>query len=73
MQKIESELAPKLAAHRDAIHLNGKLFARVEELFNNRDKLDWIRNRIICWNAITRISSAPAPSFPIRTSKSSKR
>ena len=39
MQKIESELAPKLAAHRDAIHLNGKLFARVEELFNNRDKL----------------------------------
>jgi peptidyl-dipeptidase Dcp len=32
-------MAPKLAAHRDAIHLNGKLFARVQELYDNRDKL----------------------------------
>jgi peptidyl-dipeptidase Dcp len=39
MQKIETEMAPKLAAHRDAIHLNGKLFARIQELYENRDKL----------------------------------
>src|SRR5256885_13378401 len=39
LQKIETEMAPKLAAHRDAIHLNGKLFARVHELYDNRDKL----------------------------------
>jgi peptidyl-dipeptidase Dcp len=39
LQKIEEETAPKLAAHRDAIHLNGKLFARVKELYDNRDKL----------------------------------
>src|SRR4030081_1615298 len=39
LQKIESEMAPNLSAHRDAIHLNGKLFARVQELYNNRDKL----------------------------------
>src|SRR5882762_3795587 len=39
MQKIETDMAPKLAAHRDAIHLNGKLFARVKELYDNRDKL----------------------------------
>src|SRR3984893_6852329 len=39
MQKIEKEMAPKLSAHRDAIHLNGKLFARIEELYNNREKL----------------------------------
>src|SRR5882762_8845732 len=39
LQKIETEMAPKLAAHRDAIHLNGKLFARVKELYDNRDKL----------------------------------
>src|SRR3984893_7186439 len=39
LQKIETEMAPKLSAHRDAIHLNGKLFARVQELYNNRDKL----------------------------------
>ncbi|PYI77655.1 MAG: dipeptidyl carboxypeptidase II [Verrucomicrobia bacterium] len=38
-QKIETELAPKLAAHRDAILLNPKLFARIEELYSNRDKL----------------------------------
>ena len=39
MQKIETEMAPRLAAHRDAIHLNGKLFARIKELYDNRDKL----------------------------------
>src|ERR1700726_4865732 len=39
MQKIEKEMAPKLSAHRDAIHLNGKLFARVQQLYDNRDKL----------------------------------
>src|SRR5438132_2387135 len=39
MQKIEKEMAPKLSAHRDAIHLNSKLFARVQQLYDNRDKL----------------------------------
>jgi peptidyl-dipeptidase Dcp len=39
LQKIEKEMAPKLSAHRDAIHLNGKLFARIQELYDNRDKL----------------------------------
>src|SRR5207247_1595025 len=38
LQKIETEMAPKLSAHRDAIHLNGKLFARVQELYDKRDK-----------------------------------
>src|SRR6266498_1637054 len=38
-QKIETEIAPKLSAHRDAIHLNTKLFARIQELYSNRDKL----------------------------------
>jgi peptidyl-dipeptidase Dcp len=39
MQKIDKEMAPKLSAHRDAIHLNGKLFARIQELYDNRDSL----------------------------------
>src|SRR2546423_1325051 len=39
LQKIETEMAPKLSAHEDAIHLNAKLFARVQELYLNRDKL----------------------------------
>jgi peptidyl-dipeptidase Dcp len=38
-QKIDSETAPKLAAHSDAIHLNPKLFARIQELYSNRDDL----------------------------------
>src|SRR4029453_10285977 len=37
-QKIEKELAPKLAAHRDEIFLNPKLFARVRALYEQRDK-----------------------------------
>jgi peptidyl-dipeptidase Dcp len=38
-QKIETELAPKLSAHHDAILLNSKLFARIQELYFNREKL----------------------------------
>jgi len=38
LQKIETDIAPKLSAHRDAIHLNDKLFARVQQLYDNRDK-----------------------------------
>ena len=39
LQKIETEMAPKLSAHRDAIHLNGKLFARVQALYDQRAQL----------------------------------
>ncbi len=38
-QKIDKETAPKLAAHRDEIFLNPKLFARVQALYEQRDKL----------------------------------
>jgi peptidyl-dipeptidase Dcp len=39
MQKIDKELSPKLSAHQDAIRLNGPLFARIESLYNQREKL----------------------------------
>ena len=39
LQKIDKEMAPKLAAHHDEIFLNPKLFARVQQLYDNRDKL----------------------------------
>src|SRR5437764_8384793 len=39
LQKIDKEMAPKLSAHRDTIHLNGKLFARVQKVYDDRDKL----------------------------------
>ena len=39
LQKIDKEIAPKLAAHHDEIFLNPKLFARVQQLYDNRDNL----------------------------------
>ncbi len=36
---IQAEYAPKLAAHRDAISLNPQLFARIQQLYDTRDRL----------------------------------
>jgi peptidyl-dipeptidase Dcp len=38
IDKIESEIAPKLAAHEDAIKLNPVLFSRIETLYETRDQ-----------------------------------
>ncbi|MGQ0742319.1 MAG: M3 family metallopeptidase [Alphaproteobacteria bacterium] len=40
LDKIQSDVAPKLAAHRDAIFLNEKLFKRVKQLYDRRDSLN---------------------------------
>lgn len=39
LQKTQEAIAPKLAAHYDAINLDTKLFARVEAIYAKRDKL----------------------------------
>ena len=39
LQKVQEELAPKLAAHQDAISLNAKLFARVASVYKQRESL----------------------------------
>ena len=39
LQAIQEEIAPKLAAHSDAIYLNGKLYARVKSIYDRRDQL----------------------------------
>ena len=39
IQGLERELAPKMAAHSDAIMLNDKLFQRISTLYAKRDKL----------------------------------
>ena len=36
LQKIQQEIAPELAAHDDAIVLNGPLFARIESVYIRR-------------------------------------
>jgi peptidyl-dipeptidase Dcp len=40
IQQIEQELAPRLAAHRDAIFLDRRLYERVRALYQVRDGLD---------------------------------
>lgn len=39
LQKVQETVAPKLAAHEDAIYLDSKLFKRVETIYNQRDTL----------------------------------
>jgi peptidyl-dipeptidase Dcp len=39
MLKVESEMAPRLAAQWDAIHLNSALFVRIQALYDQRDRL----------------------------------
>jgi peptidyl-dipeptidase Dcp len=38
LQKIQSAVAPKAAAHRDAINLDPKLFARIKSIYDSRNK-----------------------------------
>jgi len=39
LEKVQADEAPKLAAFRDAIYLNAKLFARVSTIYNQRESL----------------------------------
>jgi peptidyl-dipeptidase Dcp len=39
LQKIETDEAPRLAAHHDAIYLDPKLFARVKSIYDRREQL----------------------------------
>ena len=39
LEKVQTELAPRLAAHRDAIYLNEKLFVRIKALHAQIDHL----------------------------------
>ena len=39
LEAVAREMAPRLAAHRDAITLNGALFARMRHLFAQRAQL----------------------------------
>lgn len=39
LQKVQEDVAPKLAANRDAIYLNAKLYKRVKTVYDQRDQL----------------------------------
>ncbi|HWJ95391.1 MAG TPA: M3 family metallopeptidase, partial [Telluria sp.] len=40
LDEIDREMSPKLAAHRDAIYLNDKLYQRVKALYDKRERLN---------------------------------
>lgn len=40
LERIEAEVSPLLAAHKDAIHLDGALYARIKALYDARESLD---------------------------------
>jgi peptidyl-dipeptidase Dcp len=40
LQKVQEDLAPKFAAHSDAIFLNAKLFARISAIYDMRGSLN---------------------------------
>lgn len=47
IQAIQAEVSPKLAAHSDAIHLDGRLFARIDALLASADDLDAESRRLL--------------------------
>ena len=51
LQKTQEDVAPKLAAHDDAIYLDPRLFKRIEAVYNARDslKLDSESLRLVEW------------------------
>ncbi|MGH8791571.1 MAG: M3 family metallopeptidase, partial [Stackebrandtia sp.] len=40
VQDVQNRIAPKLSAHNDAVKLDSRLFARVQDLYERRDDLD---------------------------------
>ncbi|GHF52367.1 peptidyl-dipeptidase Dcp [Amycolatopsis bartoniae] len=52
LQDLQAEIAPKLAAHHDAIHLDPRLYGRVRELYERRESLGldaesaWLLQRV---------------------------
>ena len=39
LQKVQEDIAPKQAAHQDAIYLNSRLFKRVQAIYEKREQL----------------------------------
>ncbi|MBQ4833114.1 M3 family metallopeptidase [Pseudoalteromonas sp. MMG010] len=46
-QRISKKMAPVLSAHSDDIYLNGKLFSRVETIYNNKASLNAEDQRLV--------------------------
>ena len=58
--QLRDDYAPRFAAHDDAIHLDGKLFARIQTLYDSAPSWAWTRRACACWSATTPTSCTPA-------------
>lgn len=73
---IEQRLAPVLAAHHNAIHLDAALFGRIDALHAQRDRLSLDAESSGCWSGCTNPSSCLAltcraqPESAMRRSRS---
>ncbi|WP_341503862.1 M3 family metallopeptidase [Gallaecimonas sp. GXIMD4217] len=47
IRAVQSDVAPKLSAHQDAINLNGKLFERIEALYAKLDQFEGEQKRLV--------------------------
>jgi peptidyl-dipeptidase Dcp len=47
IRDLEERIAPRLAAHEDAIHLNSRLFERIEAVHAARDELDDVSRHLV--------------------------
>src|SRR4051812_17148902 len=47
VRELEERIAPRLAAHGDAIRLNGALFARIDAVWLDRESLDPEQRRLV--------------------------
>lgn len=73
IRAIDKEMQPKLAAHNDAILQNGKLFARIDAVYQQRaalklapdqDRLLWLR-----WNTFVRNGAKLTPQAKTRVAE----
>lgn len=53
IQEIDEQLAPLMAAHQDAITLDGQLYWRVQRVYEQRDALTSTPSSATSWSAIT--------------------
>ena len=62
LQAVEREMAPRLAAHENAIYLHAGLFERIAALHAQRHALGLDDESLRCWSASTSTSCSPAPN-----------
>ena len=64
IRDIEAEMAPRLAAHADAITLDAELFARIDALFDRAARARaWTPSRCGCSSTGTATPCGPAPGW----------